>query len=256
MNKFFTLEVKPEIPAAQQALGAFADGDVLADWFAFDIPNGGNLLREAYLVTRTANGFRQTHAVEAHFAKTVNGFAPLTLGTPHGTAGGTPAAYQNHLIGYMHTEEAPDTSTTLDTVTIQRFMMQMASYKQVIPGPNFVFQGEPDTGTTKGFSRLYVALTAIDGDVNFISTVQVDGNQTAGETSLTTKTTQPRSNFGLGDVLVDEDDTLLGTITGSNSDIGSTTIPLGGPGGLLNNATGDKDVYTKTPMRLILSFER
>ena len=256
MNKFFTLEVKPEIPAAQQALGAFADGDVLADWFAFDIPNGGNLLREAYLVTRTANGFRQTHAVEAHFAKTVNGFAPLTLGTPHGTAGGTPAAYQNHLIGYMHTEEAPDTSTTLDTVTIQRFMMQMASYKQVIPGPNFVFQGEPDTGTTKGFSRLYVALTAIDGDVNFASTVQCDGVQSVGNNKITVKTTAARLMFGIGDDLIDEDDRELGTVAGSNSDISNTNIPLVTPSGLLNATVDDKDVYSKAPMKLILSFER
>tara|TARA_R100000329_G_C7558903_1_gene197631 strand:- start:48 stop:818 length:771 start_codon:yes stop_codon:yes gene_type:complete len=256
MNKFFTLEVKPTIAASKQALGAFADGDVLADWFAFDIPNGGNLLRDAYLITKPNNSFRQTHAVEAHFAKTINGFAPNTIGTVHGTASGSVAAYQNHLIGYMHTEEDPDTSTTLDNVTIQRFMMQYALYKQVIPGPNFVFQGEPDTGATKGFSRLYVALTAIDGDVNFVSTVQVDGNQTKGTTSLTVKTTQARSNFGLGDELVDEDGVRIGTITGSNSAITATNIPLGGPGGLLNDMTNNKDVYTTTPMRLILSFER
>jgi len=255
MNKFFTLEVKPEITAAKQALGAFADGDLLADWHAFDIPNGGNLLREAYLVTQTTDGTRQTHAVEAHFAKTINGFPPVTLGTVHAGAGSTASNYQNHLIGFMHTEEIPDTSTTLTSATIQRFMMQYAVYKQVIPGPNFVFQGEPDTGTTKGFSKLYVALTAIDGDVNFASTIQCDGVQNTGQQFLTVKTTSARGVFGLGDELIDEDDRELGTVVGNNVSITNTNIPLVGAG-LLNDTVNDKDVYRKAPMKLILSFER
>ena len=134
-------------------------------------------------------------------------------------------------------------------------MPQYGLYKQVTPIPNFVFQGEPDTGTTKGFSKLYVALTAIDGDVNFASTVQCDGVQNAGQEFLTVKNTSARGLFGLGDELVDEDGTELGTIVGSNTAITNTNIPLVGAG-LLNNTVNEKDVYKKAPMKLILSFER
>ena len=47
MNKFFTVNVNPTMTAAQQAV--FADGDLMIDWYAFDIPNGGNKLISAYL---------------------------------------------------------------------------------------------------------------------------------------------------------------------------------------------------------------
>tara|TARA_R100000734_G_C3279043_1_gene73137 strand:+ start:30 stop:797 length:768 start_codon:yes stop_codon:yes gene_type:complete len=255
MNKFFTLEVKPEITAAKQSLGAFDDGDVIADWFAFDIPNGGNLLRDAFLVTKPTDGTRQTHAVEAYFAKTIDGFPPQTLGSVHGTADGTVANCGNHILAFLETEEDEEPAGNTDNITIQRFQFRHNLFKTYGPSPNIVLQGEPNTGTTKGFSRLYVALTAIDGDVNFASTVQCDGVQTTGQQFLTVKTTSARANFGLGDVLVDEDDRLLGTIAGSNTLINNTNIPLV-DAGLQNDTVNNKDVYSKAPMRLILSFER
>ena len=83
MNKFFTLNVNPTMTAAQQI--TFADGDLIVDWYAFDIPNGGNKLISAYLTTKSANGVFQTHHPEIYFAKDLvvgdTVIAPKSLGT-------------------------------------------------------------------------------------------------------------------------------------------------------------------------------
>jgi len=255
MNKFFSLDVKPEILGSKQALGAYSDGDLIADWFAFDLPNGGNLLKEAFMVTKGTDGTRQTHAVEAYFAKSINGYAPGALGTVHATASGIASVNQNHLLAFMTTEEDEDTPTGLDNLTIQRFMYRHGAFKTYGPSPQIVLQGEPNTGTTKGYSKLYVALTSIDGAPNFASTVVCDAVQPVGQQFLTVKTTGARTNFSLGDVLVDEDDRLLGTIFGDPSSITNTNIPLDTTG-LVNASVDNKDVYSKAPIRLILSFER
>ncbi len=249
MNKFFNLEVKPTLLASLQSAGAFADGDVLIDWHAFDIPNGGNLLRDAFMVTKTVNGVRQTHAVEVFFARDVGGVAPGTLGTNNATANGN--QYQSHLIGFLSSEEASDTATTLDISTIQRLIHTDATLKYGL-APNLVLQGEPNTGTLKGYSRIYVGITSIDGTPNFAGTVQCDGIQAVGLKGITVKTTSALLNFGAGDILYDEDDRLLGTVKTVAS---ATEITLTGTG--IQNATvDDKDVYPYSPIRLQLSFER
>ena len=58
--------------------------------------------------------------------------------------------------------------------------------------------------------------------------------------------------MGAGDVLLDEDDRLLGTVKSVDS---ATVVTLTGTG--LQNATvNNKDVYVQAPMILNLSFER
>ena len=76
MNKFFTVNVNPTMTVADQAV--FADGDLITDWQAFDIPNGGNKLISAYMTTRPPNGAaHQTHHPEVYFAKDlVVGYSP------------------------------------------------------------------------------------------------------------------------------------------------------------------------------------
>ena len=248
MNKFFNLEVKPTLLASLQHAGVFHDGDVLIDWHAFDIPNGGNLLKDAFMITKTTNGVNQTHAVEVFFARDIGGVAPGTLGTNNATANGN--QYKNHLIGFLTSEEATDTATTLDTPTLQK-LVHLDSANKYGLAPNLVLQGEPNTGTLKGYSRIYVGITSIDGSPNFAGTVQCDGIQAAGSERITVKTTSALINFGVGDILYDEDDRLLGTIKTVDNATNMTWD------GVSQNATVDnKDVYPYSPIRLQLSFER
>jgi len=249
MNKFFNLQVRPTILPSLQT-SAFGDGDVLADWFAFDIPNGGNRLLAGSMTTKTADGTKQTHAATVLFAKDIDGVAPGSLGTVNATADGN--QFKNHIIGFLGTEEVDgDIVSDLDTITVQRLNEHAPSLKSV-RHPNLVLQGEPNTGTLKGFSRIYVGILSADGDPTFASTVQCDGIQAVGTQTLTVKTTSALTNFGAGDVLLDEDDRLLGTVKSVDS---ATVVTLTGTG--LQNATvNNKDVYVQAPMILNLSFER
>ena len=249
MNKFFNLEVRPTILPQRQTSG-FADGDIIADWFAFDIPNGGNRLISGHMTTKTNDGSLQNHSVEILFAKDVDGVAPGSLGTINATADGY--QFKNHLIGFVTTEEdSGDSPIMLDLVTIHRFTNRSDALKQV-SNIDLVLQGEPDTGTYTGYSRVYVGILSRDGEPDFTSTVQCDGVQAVGTQTLTVKTTSALTNFGVGDVLYDEDDRLLGTVKTVDS---ATVVTLTGTG--LQNATvNNKDVYVHAPMILNLSFER
>ena len=40
MGKYFTVEVKPTLPASRQHVGVFTGGDVLFDWTEVQIPKG------------------------------------------------------------------------------------------------------------------------------------------------------------------------------------------------------------------------
>ncbi len=249
MNNFFNLQVRPTIlPSLQTA--AFADGDILVDWFAFDIPNGGNRLLAGSMTTKTTDGSKQTHTANVLFAKDIDGVAPGSLGTVNATADGN--QFKNHIIGFLSTQEiAGDTVGELDTITVQRLNENATSFKSV-RHPNLVLQGEPNTGTLNGFSRIYVGILSISGTPNFSSTVQCDGVQAVGTQTLTVKTTSALTNLGAGDVLLDEDDRLLGTVKSVDS---ATVVTLTGTG-LQNETVNNKDVYVQAPMILNLSFER
>ena len=202
------------------------------------------------MITKTTDGTRQTHAVEVFFAKSIDGVRPGTLGSSNATADGT--QYQNHLLAHlMSEEEGGNNASFTDNTFMQSLMSNNTVLKQENP-PNIVLQGEPDTGDYKGYSKIYIGILSIDGSPNFASTVQCDGVQAAGGKTLTVKTTSALTNFGIGDVLIDEDDRLLGTVKSVDS---ATSITLTSAG--LQNATvNNKDVYTKSPMRLQLSLER
>ena len=116
MGKFFTVEVKPEIAASKQALGAFANGDLVFDWTSFQVPSGANKLVNACVVARSGNGAEATYALNLFFGKTIDLAAPTSLGTVHATAAGT--RYQNNLIGVCQIEETDMYSPGLDHVSV------------------------------------------------------------------------------------------------------------------------------------------
>tara|TARA_R100001440_G_scaffold70110_1_gene92312 strand:- start:1879 stop:2634 length:756 start_codon:yes stop_codon:yes gene_type:complete len=251
MNKFFTTIVKPTFTMTSRDLAAFDDGDVLVDWFAFDVPNGGNNLVSAYMITEIATGGLQTFHPEVFFARdiVVNGkiLAPTFLGLLDGTALGS--SFENHLLGFLQAEENSQVATTLDFTHIARLSTIAKNGNR----PDLIIQGEPDTGTSKGLSRIYVGITTVDGDPDFRSTVTTNGGGTAGDATLTVDTSNAFRRFSAGDQLIDEDEQELGTIESINT-VG-TTITFD-KNGLLNTVADGKRVGTKTPIKLVLGFER
>ena len=247
MGKYFQVEVKPIINASIQKLGAFADGDVLFDWTAFDLPKGANRLIDARAISRGADGVANSFAMAIHFAKTLNKTQPATIGTSH--AAPQVGEYYNHSIGHLSSEE-------LDTLTgaggsIAGLNHHLFLNNRQAPH-EFVLQGEPDSGENVGFDKFYIAGVNIDGDPTFASTVQVGTSDTSTSSPIiTVKTTQATKLFAVGDIVHDEDNQLMGTIKSVDS---TTQITL--EENCANVSAVNKDLYVLNPIKFILSFER
>ena len=242
MGKYFNVTVKPTIAASKQALAAFADGDVLFDWTAFDVPKGSNRLMTAMAISKNADGAVNAHALNLIFAKTVDNVAPTSIGTIHATANGE--GYYNHLLATMFHETA-DNDALLDNVGMHVFNHNRMGTCE------FVLTGEPESGTNFGYDRLYVASTSIDDTPTFASTIQCDGIQAITQNVLTVKTTSAARTFAPGDIIHDEDDRLLGTVKTVDSSTQMTMVD-----NLANATVNNKDCYNINPYIIHLSFER
>ena len=239
-SKYFTVEVKPTIAASKQALAAFADGDLLFDWTSFQIPRGPAKLVNATIVSKSADGAVNSHALNLYFAKTRQKNAPVTLGVIHATALGATTS-SNEIIGACQSEEA-DALVGLDHLTIQ-------SAKTI--SPNMVLEGEPNSGDTIGLDTLYVGGISVDGTPTFASTVTCTGVQPTSQAVLTVGTTDADDVFAIGDVLHDENDRALGTVKSITS---ATEMIM--TANLTSATINAKDVYCINPIKLILSFEK
>lgn len=246
MGKYFQVEVKPIINASIQKLGAFADGDALFDWTAFDLPKGANRLIDARAISRGADGVANSFAMAIHFAKTLNKTQPATIGTLH--AAPQVGEYYNHSIGHLLSEEA-DTLTTAGGPIAGLNHHLFVNSRQSLHG--LVLQGEPDSGENVGFDKFYMAGVNIDGDPTFASTVQVSTETSTSSPTVVVKTTQAPKLFAVGDIVHDEDNQLIGTIKSVDS---TTQITL--EENCANVSAVNKDLYVLNPIKFILSFER
>jgi len=243
VNKYFTTEVKPTTTASLQAGSTMGNGDVLSDWTAFNIPRGAAKLVGVTVLLRGTNGARQEKSIDIYFAKDVNGIAPGSLGTISDTADGS--KYQNHLIGAAHIN-ASDYKDGLDIMAVAT-AGHGGSTTQM---PSLVLEGDPITGTNVGYDRIYLGAVAA-GALDFRSTVQCDGVQATSQAVLTVKTTSALTNFAAGDILHDEDDRLIGTVSTVNS---ATEMTM--TANLSNATVNNKDLYNINPVTYILSFEK
>jgi len=247
-SKYFALTVKPTIAASKQALGAYAQADVLFDWHAFDIPKGAaRLVGVTALVRQTDGSGANILPFHLYYAKSIDGVAPSSLGTVHATANGK--GYYNNIIGKNNIETRDFADDYLD---VGVHVATLAAGGADADKPSFVMQGEPDSGTNVGYDKLYIAgLCGTSGVFDFASTVQCDGIQATSQAVLTVKTTSAETNFAVGDVLHDEDDRLMGTVKSVDS---ATQMTM--TSNLSNDTVNNKDIYCTSPVTLILSFEK
>ena len=286
MGNFFTTTIKPEISAAKQHLAAFADGDVLFDWTAFNIPKGAHRLMNVTAIIRGTDGAAQTFAMDLFFAKTFQGTAPGSLGTIHATADGT--GYYNHLLSTWKIEELDYIATSqLDTgpnisTTYSSAGTGAGNFGSL---PGWVLQGEPDSGSNVGYDKLYIGATTPDGTANFgtavvtSQAVDVSGLSAAQLVNADIEGTDPRSVFAPGDIIHAEDGIILGEIATmadantitfktdgskqyhaggetlfSNADGLANWAIQNGAGAAGDLASGD-ELYNLHPITIILSWE-
>lgn len=265
-TKYFTVKVKPLVPASEQHNGAYAAGDVLADWFAFDMPKGGAALRSVTAIIRGNDGSAQANSANLNvfFANPkADGSAPGSLGTGHATANGT--NYFNDIIGGVMLSDSGvvGAGQSLDRISIVNSGEGSASGHYT----HAIVEGRPKL-TRDGYNTVYVGLvTSSAGTYNFSSGVINKGAVTAGATSLSVDDgsngdASTGNVFNVGDILHSATDDVIGEIEtiGSHADGAATITIVSGTGGHTDGNSAavadNEELYNPHPVTLILNFER
>ena len=256
MGKYFdTGWLKPITPVANQidedkSDNAFADKDIVFDWLAIDIPRGTHRLINASMILQGNHGARQAEVdFQLWFAKSIDGAAPPSLGTPNLAVSGT--GHRKHMIGIVDFDaghsagDCTPFNSFYSTGTVSRSGVATTT-------PGLIVAGDPTSGANVGYDRIYVAGIAL-GALNFSTNVLLNqaGNQaaTTTTTTLTTDGAHATKVFEVGDVIQAMDLAAIGTITA----LTTTSITVD----LCEAALVDNDeILTTSPVKLKLAFEQ
>ena len=249
-TKYFTVEVKPVIPnvaAGQHA--AFADGDVLFNWHAFEIPKGPAKLLGVSCDIRpkgNANADPNKFAFELFFAKSRNdGTDPTALGTVNSTVT-VPAFSPNQIISFVEVV-AGDFADHLDSTT----------FSHTVPLAGTIFSGEPkpEKGTSVGYDRYYVAGMA-GASLDFTSLTRINNGDLNGPV-MTVSGTDPRLFLNTGDTInvTTTADTSVSKSMGVIKSMTSTSITLE-EAFTTGDVVNDDFVYNVAPITIRLHFEK
>ena len=263
MGKYFLKQVDCEIPGSKQHLGAFADGDLLFDWQAVDIPKGAVKLISAQMIYRGNNTAIQSSLAdlkhELYFAKSINNVAPVSMGTVHATLNGQSTAtngYYRNLIGAVLLDN--DETANIDKMHIGIGANNGANGGNA-NGLPLVLQGEPNSGANVGFDRIFVCASVSDGTPDFSTDVFTTDPTEGDDGSVTTITIDNDSGsataavrtFQAGDTVITESDIVVGVLKNVTST--TMTFESGMTGGDLVDSL---ELYNHHPIVLQLGFER
>lgn len=271
INKYFTVEVKPEIDANLLNAAALAsDDDVIFTWTPFEVPKGSCRLLNVTARVASNDGTAQHHPFQLFFAKSrLNASsghieAPTTIGNFNDAV--TSQKSVNQILGgikietidYMCQSLVGDSiASTGNSVAANGSNVTMVLTPEGTPADKY-WDGSDWVAITPGYDVLWVAGVAC-GAMQFASTVQTDDASelgiVAGATSFHTDTKDANLVFSVGDKIQELDNTIIGTI----AEIGSATgtdvdITLEAP--LENGIDDGVKIYHRTPVRLVLSFEK
>ena len=267
-QKYFTVEVKPEIGPVIGFAAAFTANDLLFDWSSFKLPKGGNRLVGITAVIRGADGVDQTCAMDLFFAKQAydmgditDGTAPVSMGTQHADATINPAnAYWNQIIG--HTKLTADNFSTAGaneggfTVGTTGYHASTGATAGLTGQSPLIFE---DYGSgladSEGFFTYYVGATAI-GTPNFDSNVAF-ASGTGND--ITVDGTDARKVLAPGDRIkaLDIDDNTTVIDVGTVGTIPDDTSILLKDGASSTGTLADGDlIFNINPIKLLLHFEK
>ena len=252
MGKYFTVKIKPVLPALSAGMhAAFADNDLLWDWFSFEIPKGTCRIVGASLEVmprQITSAAVNEYDLDLIFAKDVKNAvggmaAPTSLGASNGALTAD-VNNRNHIVCNI------PASTFVYEAHLDSTAFAKASPAKI--GDAFLY-GEPDSGTNVGYDRLYVAGVAA-GAFDFRTNLAIN-NGTLDEDTFTVDTADPRLFMQPGDIIAFTADGSAakpaGTIRNMPDEntiiITSTTTTA---------AVNDDLVYNTTPFTITLFCER
>jgi len=165
-GKFHLAKVKPTIDILGNV--AYDAGDVLFDWYKFEIPKGGCALKTLNVIHPGTNGAAVAGLdIELIFATTVNGIAPPSLGDPDDAITLIKAtAVRNHIIGHKYLDgSGMENSDELGSYNIWTNTTGNADAAAGTESVNIILEGDPTyAGTTSGYQTIWMAAIAIGTD--------------------------------------------------------------------------------------------
>jgi len=229
-GKFHLAKVKPTIDILGNV--AYDAGDVLFDWYKFEIPKGGCALKTLNVIHPGTNGVAVAGLdIELIFATTVNGIAPPSLGDPDDAITLIKAtAVRNHIIGHKYLDgSGMENSDELGSYNIWTNTTGNADAAAGTESVNIILEGDPTyTGTTSGYQTIWMAAIAVGTD-DFGTAVALSMGSSANlavtttPQTITVAGTDADDVFAVGDELISfkaSDGSLpklLGTVTAVNS---------------------------------------
>ena len=257
-GKYFTVEVKPTIPASKQHIGAFAVGDLLFDWTKFEIPRGGAKLVSACVLTRPLGNAAPTPN-DARTSYILSSTNDLALGTVNSEIQGSDHRPSNDFVGFFTVDEADSASAKLNSTSIQMARDGATTNDNFSFKPFVITPSMSASGVTPGFSEFYIAGITQDTGMQFGQTTirlnDASANMdvsVAGTTIATDGSSMDiQEHFIPGDVLHAHDDAVIGTVASVTN---ATDLEL--TSNFTADALADDDyVYNIHPIKLILNFE-
>ena len=271
-HKYFTIEVKPPIDADLLNAAALAsDDDVIFSWTPFEIPQGSARLLNVTAKVSSTNGVAQHHPFQLYFAKakkdvlTNSLYEPLGIGEFNTAMLSQPSineqlgAVKIEAIDYMcQSLVGSSMASTGNSVAANGANVSMVLTPNTSPGSSYYSTAGRHESVTPGHDVLWVAGVAC-GAMDFRSTVTTDVGETLSTTATVVHTDTKDANlvFSPGDIIAEEDNTIIGTIvsigTASTSDV---DIVVDRSTGAKQTLADGIKIYHRTPITLELSFER
>ena len=247
---YFTVEVKPTIPnvaAGQHA--AFAQNDLLFDWYAFDVPKGTcRLLHIDQEVRPKADAGSTVNEFDLDllFAKAnQDGTAPSSIGTVNSAALGSAVNLSNNMMGFIANGSWETHEVHLDSTAYTQCREVNCGMFFSNPGPQV---------TTKGYDRYYMAAIA-EGAFDFRSGILINAGDLTGPV-ITVDGVDATLSLAVGDTIgvTTTADTSVSKDMGVIKSIDSATqITL--ESAFTTAVVDDDIVYNQAPITFRLHFE-
>ena len=255
-SKYFTVDIVPTLVASEMAAAAYTDGDVIFKSTPFEVPRGICRLISVQIMYRGIDGVAQDGDIHLVFTK-----SELT------TAAGNAANNLNP--SDLYSTASPSTSARIPEILgsatiVNGSAVKCGTFTVATLGPGVdnrmagpVLSIDPSIanggtrGTNIGYDKYFVHGTCGGNVIDFRSGCTVDGTPGTGQANLDIEDVLGSLVFAPGDIVHDEDDRLMGTVSAVTDD---TNILMAA--NLANAGVNDKDLYVLNPIELRLTFER
>lgn len=259
-SKYYTVDFIPTLKASEMHVAAYTANDIVFQSEAIEIPRGIGKLISAQVMYRGIDGVAQDADINLIFTDsyvvTSVGNAAANLRSqmlynkkaPSTTSNGQ----QPTIIGSVRVNNSD--AIKLGTVTHASSTCNVAlstdeNHSRLIES---AIAGYTSTDTSGiGYDKIWIYATCGAQVLDLRSGCTVDGTPGTGQANLDIADVVSSAAFAPGDIIHDEDNRLMGTISALTDD---TNILMNA--NLANAGVNDKNIYCLNPIEIRLVFEK